>query len=185
MCNVLAMMSLCLYVTSGRSPAPCGKKRKKRSKQHRKTPSRPAKKKRPRLSRSNILFSRREGRAPVFLAVICLTSGRVAGPCQVEQRSRNPPAYPELNATPRLHEQSQKDKRWGALKRPTRRTRETDKSTRKVEKTKARHICSYVLLRAGRSLSPVSFDRKSLIENLHSRVASRGFLIGQRDGQTE
>lgn len=52
----------------------------------------------------SFFFSRSEGRGPVFLAVICLTSGSVAGQCQVEQRSRIPPANPELNATPSLHE---------------------------------------------------------------------------------
>lgn len=144
MCNVLAMMSLCLYVTVGRSPAPCGKKRKKRSKQHRKTPSRPAKKKRPRLSRSNILFSRREGRAPVFLAVICLTSGRVAGPCQVEQRSRNPPAYPELNATPRLHEQSQKEGQAMGSSQKTNTAHERDRQ--KHQKSRENESSSYLLL---------------------------------------
>lgn len=59
--------------------------------------------KRPGLSVRNLAFSSK-GRGPVLLAVICLTLGSVGGQCQVERRSKIPPAYPELNATPSLHE---------------------------------------------------------------------------------
>lgn len=64
------------------------------------------------LSVGNISFSRSKGRGPVFLAVICLTSGSVVGQCQVEQRSRIPPANPELNATPSLHEACHEQSRY-------------------------------------------------------------------------
>lgn len=93
------------YVASGKSLGSCGKSGIMCMKTFNgANPPEPKK-----LSVSNIsffffFFSRSEGRGPVFLAVICLTSGSVTGQCQVEQRSRIPPAYPELNATPSLHQ---------------------------------------------------------------------------------
>lgn len=100
-------MSLCFLCGKWQDPSSVWKKKEHVHEilQHR-TPPPPLAPppKQPCLSLSHILFSRRKGRGPVFLAVICLTSGSVAGQCQVEQRGRIPPAYPELNATPSLHQ---------------------------------------------------------------------------------
>lgn len=118
------MFLFCFHVASGKSAASCGKSGIMCLKNRQKgEPSQPKEKKRKNTETKKVsvlvtflllffsfFFSRSKGRGPVFLAVICLTSGGVAGQCQVEQRNRIPPANPELNATPSLreacHEQS-------------------------------------------------------------------------------
>lgn len=115
--NVVIIMFLCFSFGKWQNPVSCGKSgimsmktyiRRLHTHTHTHTQRR---KKKP-LSVSNIPFSRSKGRGPVFLAVICLTSGSIVGQCQVEQRSRIPPAYPELNATPSIREACHQQSRW-------------------------------------------------------------------------